>query len=90
MTSPDSTSKIGTILNLLRCPITHSDLSEATPDVLAKVNEKISQKKAFNRIGQLIEAPLEAGLVNKDQTWFLPIRGGIVVMVVDEAIAIQH
>ena len=74
------------LLALIRCPVTHANLSVAGEDVLANLNEKISRRQVVNRIGQTIEKGLESALVNEDGSLLLPIRGGIVVLIADQAI----
>ena len=79
-----------TLLELVRCPVTQTDLAVAEPELLERVNEQIAKRQLANRIGQTIEVGVESGWINADRSWLLPIRGGIVVLVADEAIPLQR
>lgn len=77
------------LLNLLRCPINHSSLQPASASQLQMLNEKIERGELRNQNGEQISEPIQGGLINAEQSWLLPIRGGIVVLVVEQAISIQ-
>ena len=77
------------LLELVRCPVTHSSLKLADDGLVQRINEKIQQGSLCNRAGQLLDQELEAGLVNEDRSLLLPIRGGIMIMVVDQAIELN-
>ncbi len=77
------------LLALIRCPITLSDLSVADSGLLLEINQRIEQREAVNRLGQIIDSPIDAGLVNADRSWLLPVRGKIVVLVADQAIPLK-
>ncbi len=77
------------LLNMIRCPVTHSDLEFVDQETLVKLNEQISRGELVNRLGQTVEGKLESGLVNADASLLLPIRGGIVVLIADQAIALS-
>ena len=76
-------------LKIVRCPVTNSPLEYADESTLASLNHKIENGKLFNRVGQLVESKITSGLVNADRTLLLPIRGGIAIMVVDQAIVLD-
>ena len=71
---------------IIRCPVTKSPLKAADPSLITSLNEQILEKKLMNRIGQTIATPLEDGYINESQTLLLPIRGGIVILIEDQAI----
>ena len=73
------------LLEILACPETHQSLAEADADLLAKVNGRI-ESGLTNRGGAQVEEPLEAGLVREDGQVVYPVRDGIPVLLVDEAI----
>ena len=77
------------ILTMIRCPVTHSELEFVDHVTLVKLNEKISRRELVNRLGQTVEDELDSGLVNADGSLLLPIRGGIVVLIADQAINLQ-
>ena len=74
------------LLKLVRCPVTQSSLSPVDAGTLADLNQKISARSLLNRAGQVVELPLESGLVNGDRTLLLPVRNGIVIPVSEQAI----
>ena len=77
------------LLALIRCPITLSQLKVADPELLQEINSQIQLRETVNRLGQIVESPLDAGLVNADRSWILPVRGKIVVLVADQAIPLK-
>ena len=71
---------------IIRCPVTKSTLQTADPSLVKSLNEQILTKNLVNRIGQTIAIPLEGGYINESKTLLLPIRGGIVILIEDQAI----
>lgn len=71
---------------IIRCPVTKSTLKTADPSLIQSLNEQIFKKNLVNRIGQTIATTLEGGYINENQTLLLPIRGGIVILIEDQAI----
>jgi uncharacterized protein len=74
------------LLATLCCPETHAGLAAADPTVIRTLNERIVAGQLRNRAGQLVTAPIDAGLVRSDGRFLYPIRHGIPVMLIDEAI----
>jgi uncharacterized protein YbaR (Trm112 family) len=74
------------ILKIVRCPITQSALTFADDATVKRLNDAISAGTQLNRVGQTVEAPIDGGLVNEDQSFLIPIRGEIAIMVADQAI----
>ena len=77
-------------MEMIRCPVTHSDLQVASTELLDNLNQKIADGKIVDRIGQTVQKTLESGLVNSDNSLLLPIRGGIVVLIADQAISLDQ
>ena len=50
------------------------------------LNSQITAGTLKNRAGQLIREKLDAGLIRSDGKYLYPVRRGIPVMLVDEAI----
>lgn len=75
---------------MLRCPVTKSELTEATESELNFINEGIQSGKVLNHLGQSVENKIEAGLINESKSLLLPIRNGIVILVVDQAIRLDE
>lgn len=74
------------LLKILVCPETHQNVQAASPDQISALNEEIKAGSIRNRAGQVLSAPLEAGLVRADGRVMYPVRGGLPIMLIDEAI----
>lgn len=74
------------LVQLIRCPVTKSDLSVASEQIIVELNKQIENRKLLNQLGQVVEVPIESGFVNHDQSLLLPVRGGIVILIADQAI----
>jgi len=77
------------LLRLLCCPETHQDLVLADPSLLEKLNDRIGSRTVKNRSGSVVERKLDGGLVRADRKFLYPIRQGIPVMLIDEAIPLS-
>ncbi len=77
------------ILELFRCPVTHSKLSIMSPEQLAAVNQTIGDGKASDRKGRAISDQLEAGLINADKSFAYSILAEIMQLIADEAIVLD-
>ena len=74
------------LLELIRCPETKSALQQLDSGTLAELNQSVDRGELFNRLGLTVKHRLDEGLVNEDRSWCYPVRDGIVVLIVDEAI----
>jgi uncharacterized protein len=74
------------LLALLRCPETKQPLSVATPEQLAGVEAARTAGLLHDRAGRLVPEPVDAGLVRADGTLLFPIRDGIPVLLLEEAL----
>ena len=74
------------LIHLIRCPVTKSDLTLAPDSMIEELNRRIESGKVVNRVGQTISEKLDGGFVNADQSLLLPVRGGIVILIADQAI----
>lgn len=77
------------ILAILCCPESHQGLSHANESVLARVNAAITAGTARNLSGQAVKTKLDAALIREDGKRLYPIREGLPILLVDEAIEIQ-
>lgn len=77
------------LLTMIRCPVTQSNLSEIDSERVETLNDLIEQKRLVNRIGEIVVQPIDGGLVNEEGTLLMPVRGGIVTLIADEAILLD-
>ena len=77
------------LLEILACPESHQGLSMASAELLAQLNERIGAGDAKNVGGEAVSEALEAGLVREDGARVYPIRDGIPVLLVEEALAVD-
>ncbi len=77
------------LISMIRCPITKSPLSAASRTLIEQLNRQIESGTLVNRIGQTVEIKLDGGFINEDQSLLLPVRGGIVILVSDQAIGLS-
>lgn len=71
---------------MLVCPTSRQPLREATTAELAAVNAAITAGSARNRAGNVVEKPMEAGLVPTSGEAVYPILEGIPILLSSEAI----
>ncbi|MEP6668903.1 MAG: hypothetical protein ABJF10_07115 [Chthoniobacter sp.] len=76
------------LLTLLRCPQTMQALSPASAELLAQLDDARVAGTLRDRTGKLVREPIPAGLVREDGALLFPIRDGIPVLLLDEAIAL--
>ena len=74
------------LLSILCCPETHQPLRLSSTGTLAAINREIAAGRLRNRSGDLVADPIEGGLVREDGQWLYLIRGGVPVMLIDEAL----
>jgi len=77
------------LLDILVCPENHTPLQLADDQLVAKLNEAIAVGDVSNRSGEAVTEPIDGGLVREDGTLLYPIREGIPVMLIDEAIPLE-
>ncbi len=76
------------MLSLLCTPDTREPLVEASEEVLAKVNAEIEKGSVKSVGGAIVSETLEEALVSKDGKKLYPVKNGIPVLLMDEAIAL--
>ena len=76
------------LLALLVCPATHQDVTLATPDEIARLNDDIREGRVRTAAGKPVNEPVEGALIRADRSIAYPIRDGIPVMLVAEGLAI--
>ena len=74
------------LLAILACPATHQPLAEARPDLLGRVNARITGGELRNVGGLGVSETIEGGLVRADGQLLYPVRDGIPVLLVEEGL----
>jgi len=77
------------LLAILACPETKEPVALADEELLATVNAAISAGDVTARGGTVVDQPLDAGLVRQDGKVLYPVRAGIPIMLIEEAIALD-
>jgi uncharacterized protein YbaR (Trm112 family) len=77
------------LVRLLCCPETHQDLRLAEAALLDQLNRQIAAGSLKNRGGKAVAEKLDEGLVRADGKWLYPVRQGIPVMLLSEAIPLS-
>jgi uncharacterized protein YbaR (Trm112 family) len=76
------------LLALLVCPETHQDLTLATPEETARLNEAIRQGQVQTMAGKVMGEPVDGALIRADRAVAYPIRDRIPVMLVAEGLQV--
>ena len=76
------------LLDILVCPETRTPVRMADDDLLAALNRAIETGGVNNRRGDVLTDPVRAGLVREDGAVLYPIRDGIPIMLIDEAVSV--
>jgi uncharacterized protein YbaR (Trm112 family) len=77
------------LINILRCPETRQPLCVADPALIARLNSRFTAGALRHGAGQGSIARIESGLVRADGRVLYPVRNGVPVLLVEEAIPIE-
>jgi uncharacterized protein YbaR (Trm112 family) len=76
------------LIQILVCPDSKQLLEEAAADLVRRINVAVAAGTIRNRDGEVVREPLDGGLVREDGKFLYPVREGIPIMLIDEAIAL--
>jgi uncharacterized protein YbaR (Trm112 family) len=74
------------LLKILVCPENKTPVALVEADVIERANAAIDKGKLKNRPGSVVEEKIDEGLLREDKAYLYPIRDGIPIMLIDEAI----
>ena len=77
------------LLEILVCPESKEPVRLADPELLRQLNLAIAEGRVTNRAGEVVEEPLDAGLVREDGRVLYPVREDIPIMLIDQAIPLD-
>jgi uncharacterized protein YbaR (Trm112 family) len=78
------------LLAMVRCPETRAALKLAASPLIAALNARVARRELKNRAGDIVERPLDGGLLRQDAAVLYPIIDRIPVLLVDEAIPLEQ
>ena len=78
------------LLAILRCPVTHKELSLARGSVLEEVNAAIEAGTLSNRDGRVLDDKLAEALVTDDGKVLYPVADGIPVLLEGESVNMEQ
>ena len=76
-------------LEILCCPETHQSLTLIEGAAIERLNVRVREGTIKNRSGAVVEEPLDGGLLREDRKMLYPIRDGIPVLLIDDAIPFE-
>jgi uncharacterized protein YbaR (Trm112 family) len=78
------------LLAILRCPVTHKELSLASSATLKQVNAAIDAGNLDNRDGRVLDEALSEARVTDDGKVLYPIANGIPVLLEGESVSLEQ
>lgn len=78
------------LLALLVCPATHQEVAEASPAEVERLVQSIREGGVRTVGGREADDALDGALLRQDGAVAYPVRDGIPVMLVEEALVISH
>ena len=78
------------LLDILACPENKTPVKLADQSLIDAINRAMEKGEVEKRDGQKVEQPIDGGLVREDGLYLYPIREGIPIMLIDEAIPMKN
>ena len=78
------------LIDILVCPENKSKVTLAEQPLVDKANAAIEARTLTSRGGEIIDEKIEGGLLREDGVYMYPIREGIPIMLIDEAIPLEQ
>lgn len=78
------------LVEILACPENKTPVHLAKPELIAELNARITKGELKTREGELVLDLLEEGLVREDGQVLYPVREGIPIMLLGEAISLGN
>lgn len=78
------------LLALLACPETKEPVALADDALVRGVNERIARGALANRGGQKVVEPVEGLLLRADRRYAYPVRDGVPIMLIEEALPLAE
>lgn len=78
------------LLSILVCPENKTPVRVADAALVTKLNECIGAGTLKNRAGEVIDTPIDSGLVREDGTLLYIVRDEIPIMLIDEAVPLDQ
>lgn len=78
------------LLKILVCPENKTPVTLASQDVVDTVNGAIASGAVKNRGEEVVDQPIDGGLIREDGTYLYVIREDIPVMLIDEALPMDQ
>ena len=78
------------LLAILRCPVTHKELSLAGSAALNDINSAIQAGKISNRDGRVLDEEFSEALLTDDGKVLYPVANGIPVLLEGESVNMEQ
>jgi len=77
------------LLDILVCPETKQEVSPAADALVSALNGRILKGTLRNRGGEKVTEKMDGGLTRSDGRFLYPVRSGIPIMLIEEAIPLE-